>query len=145
MKMKIRRNWLVVPTALAANLLFTTTALADAPVVKIAPNFQPDPIVVQGTSGGAKNSNCGNISSTPSQVIQVTQPLPYLQLRVKTEGQPTLLIEGPGGRFCVLADQFSGGSAQISGFWQPGRYLIYIGERSQARHPYTLSISQTKK
>ncbi|MBE9189428.1 hypothetical protein IQ230_03415 [Gloeocapsopsis crepidinum LEGE 06123] len=141
--MKTRINWLVVSTVLATNLI-ATAAMANAPVVRISPNFQPDPIVVQGTSGGAKNSNCGNIAGAPNQVIQVTKPLPYLQLQVKSEGQPTLLIEGPGGRFCVLADRFSGGSAQISGFWQPGRYSLYIGERSQGRHPYTLSISQKK-
>lgn len=135
-------NWVVVPTVLATQLI-STAALANAPVV-LAPDFQPDPIVMQGTSGGARNSKCGNIPETPSQVIQVTKPLPYLQLQVKSEGQPTLLIEGPGGRFCVLADRFSGGSAQISGFWQPGRYSLYVGERSQQRHPYTLSISQKR-
>lgn len=143
--MKTFTNWLVVPAALALSLTFTNPSRADAPVVKIAPNFQPDPLVVRGTSGGAKNSNCGNIAATPSQVIQVAQPLPYLQLQVKSAGQPTLLIDGPGGRFCVLADRFSGGNAQIAGFWQAGRYSLYVGEISQARHPYTLSISQRKK
>lgn len=143
--MKTFIHWLVVPTALATSLSLTNPSWADAPVVQIAPDFQPDPLVVSGTSGGAQNSNCGNIGATPSQVIQVTQPLPYLQLQVKSAGQPTLLIEGPGGRFCVLADRFSDGNAQIAGFWQPGRYSLYIGERSQARHPYTLSISQRKK
>lgn len=142
--MKTRKDWLVVPTALAISLAITGISLAEVSIVTITPKFQPDPLVVRGTSGGAKSSNCGNIAAIPNQVIQVTESLPYLRLRVQSAGQPTLLIEGPAGRFCVLADRLSGDKPEISGYWQAGKYAIYVGDRAQGKHPYTLSISQQK-
>jgi len=140
--MKTHIDWLIVPTALAISLAVTGATLAEAPVLQINSKFQPDPLVVRGTSGGAKSSNCGNIATSPNQVIQVKEPLPYLRLSVQSAGQPTLLIDGPGGRFCVLADRFSEGKPEISGFWQVGKYSLYVGDRAQGQHPYTLSISQ---
>jgi hypothetical protein len=140
--MKTRTDWLVVPTALAISLTVTGATLAESPVLQINSKFQPDPLVVSGTSGGAKSSDCGNIATAPNQVIRVTESLPYLRLSVQSAGQPTLLINGPGGRFCVLADRFSGGNPEISGFWQAGKYSLYVGDRAQGQHPYTLSISQ---
>lgn len=140
--MKTRKDWLVVPTVLAISLAVTGASLAQAPVVQITPKFQPDPLVVRGTSGGAESSDCGNIAATPSQVIQVTQPLPYLRLTVQSDGQPTLFINGPGGRFCVLGDSYPGGNPEISGYWKAGKYSVYVGDRAQGQHPYTLSISK---
>lgn len=138
-----RTHWLVVPIALAFNLAVTGLTLAETPVLQINPKFQPDPLVVRGTSGGAKGSDCGHIAAKPNQVIQVSESLPYLRMSVESAGQPTLLINGPSGRFCVLADRFSGGKPEISGFWQAGKYSVYVGDRAQGQHPYTLSISQT--
>lgn len=139
--MKTYTNWLIVPVALAIYLATTATSLAEESI-QIAPKFEPDPLVVRGTSGGAKSSNCGNISSTPNQVIQVKESLPYLHLSIESAGQPTLLIEGPAGRFCVLGDASSGSRPEISGYWQAGKYSLYVGDRSQQQHPYTLSISE---
>ena len=141
--MKTRTDWLVVPTALAI-MAVTGISLAQPAVVQITPKFQPDPLVVNGISGGAKSSDCGNIAATPNQVIQVKEPLPYLRLSIKSDGQPTLLIDGPGGRFCVLGDSYPEGNPEISGYWKAGRYSVYVGDRAQGKHPYTLSISQKK-
>jgi hypothetical protein len=143
--MKTRTDWLIVPTALAISLAVTAATLAEVPVLTIEPNFQPDPLVVHGTSGGAKSSDCGNITATPNQVIQVTHSLPYLRLSVQSAGQPTLLIDGPGGRFCVLGDSYAGDHPEIPGYWQAGKYSLYVGDRAQGQHPYTLSISKNKK
>lgn len=135
-------NWLLVPAALAVTLAVTGASLAQSSVLSITPNFKPDPLVVRGTSGGAKSSECGNIATKPNQIIQVTESLPYLRLSVQSAGQPTLLLDGPGGRFCVLADRFSQGNPKISGYWPAGRYSVYVGDRTQGQHPYTLSISK---
>lgn len=140
--MKTRTHRLIVPAVLAINLAVMQATLAEEPVIQINSKFQPDPLVVRGTSGGGKRSDCGNIAAKPNQVIQVKEPLPYLRLTVKSAGQPTLLIQGPGGRFCVLADRYSGGNPEISGYWQAGRYSLYVGDRAQGQHPYTLSVSQ---
>ncbi|PAX53077.1 hypothetical protein [Brunnivagina elsteri] len=145
MKLKTGLPSQLVPTALAMSILLSFANSVGAQQVKISPNFKPDPITLTGKSGGPTKSNCGNISSTPSQVIQVTESLPYLRLTVEGSGQPTLLLDGPGGKFCVLADNYSGGKPEITGFFKAGNYSIHVGELSQAQYNYTLSISQQKK
>lgn len=138
-------NWLVFTSALAVSFAVSAATLAQESVVKITPKSEPDPLVVQGTSGGEKSSDCGNIANAPNQIIQVTESLPFLQMQVQSEGEPTLLIEGPGGRrFCVLADTNAGEKPEISGYWEEGKYSLFVGNRTQGKHPYTLSISQKK-
>jgi len=44
------------------------------------------------------------------------------------------------GRFCVLADRFSEGKPEISGFWQ-GKYSLYVYDRA-GQHPYTLYLKK---
>jgi hypothetical protein len=139
------RLFTVVPAALVMSLVITQAGFAGKPEIQISRNFQPDPLVVKGTSGGTVASNCGNITATPTQVIQITESLPYLRLTVESQGNPTLLINGPGGRFCVLADKYSGGKAELSGYWQAGKYSLHIGNSSQGQQSYTLSISQQNK
>ncbi|NJK39442.1 MAG: hypothetical protein HC835_00030 [Oscillatoriales cyanobacterium RM2_1_1] len=97
------------------------------------------PLSISGTSGGTTNSgDCGYIATTPNHVIDVTEDLTFWQIRVKTAGSPTLLIDGPGGRYCVLPE---GGLLQFSGYGTPGTYKLFIGDRAQGKHPYTLSVS----
>jgi hypothetical protein len=143
--MKTLRLLAIVPIALAMSLVFTEANLAQTPTIEISRNFQPDPLVLNGKSGGTVKSNCGNITTEPNQVIQVTESLPYLRLTVESQGKPTLLINGPGGRFCVMGDSYSGGKPELSGYWQPGKYSLYIGELSQQQSTYNLSISQKNK
>lgn len=135
----------VVPAAVLLSMVFIQPNLAEIPSVAISSKLQSDPLVLNGKSGGTVHSNCGNISTTPNQIIRVKESLPYLRLNVDSPGQPTLLIDGPGGRFCVLADSYSGSKPELSGYWQAGTYSLYIGELSQQQHDYTLSISQQKK
>jgi hypothetical protein len=134
----------VVPATLVMSLMLTEASLAEVPRLQIQPHSS-EPLVVNGISGGKVPSNCGNISDTPHQVIQLNQPLPYLRLTVDSPGQPTLLIDGPGGRFCVLADGYSQSQPEITGYWQAGEYSLYVGELSQNQYNYTLSISQQKR
>lgn len=138
--MKTLTRGLLVPAAAAAFLAVSSAVSSHAQVVPLASNFQPDPNpIASGTSGGATSSDCGFIAAAPNQVIQLSEPFPYLRFRVQGGGQPTLLIEGPGGRFCGLAEP------EISGFWQPGSYNIYVGDRAQGQHAYTLSVTKTPK
>ncbi|MBE8990934.1 hypothetical protein [Nostoc sp. LEGE 12450] len=143
--MKTLRLLAILPISLVMSLVFTEANLAQTPNVQINRTFKPDPLVLNGKSGGTVKSNCGNITTEPSQVIQVTESLPYLRLTVESQGKPTLLIDGPGGRFCVMADSYSGGKPEQSGYWQAGRYSVYVGELSQQQHNYSLSISQQNK
>jgi hypothetical protein len=137
-----------LPTRFLIAPLFTVLLAAIAPqrlhaeVVQLQPQLSNDPIQLQGTSGGLQKSDCGSISEQPSQTLEVSQQFPYLRLRVESAGEPTLLIEGPTGRFCVLADSTAGEQPEMSGLWTVGTYQIYIGDLAGEQHSYTLSISE---
>ncbi len=143
--MKTCRRFIIVPAALVISLALTKPIWAEVSSVPINPKLHSDPLVLNGKSGGSVQSDCGNIPNAPSQIIQVKESLPYLRLTVDSPGQPTLLIDGPGGRFCVLGDRYSETKPELSGFWQAGQYSLYIGELSKRQYNYTLSISQQKK
>ncbi len=143
--MKTYKRFTVVPAALVISLALTKPIFAEVPSVQINPKLQSDPLVLNGKSGGSVPSDCGNIPNAPSQIIQVKQSLPYLRLTVDSPGQPTMLIDGPGGRFCVLADRYSETKPELSGYWQAGQYSLYVGELSKQQYNYTLSISQLRK
>ncbi|MDJ0773328.1 MAG: hypothetical protein QNJ49_07840 [Mastigocoleus sp. MO_167.B18] len=117
---------------------------SSAQIIRVDSKLQPDPLIFNGKSGGNHHSNCGFIAEKPNQIIQIAESLPYLRFTVEGTGKPTLLIEGPGGRFCVLADNYSGDKPEISGYWNPGRYSLHVGDISQGEYNYTLSISQQK-
>ncbi|GAX38013.1 hypothetical protein [Nodularia sp. NIES-3585] len=143
--MKVFRLLTVVPAALVMSLTLTEANLAQVPPLQIQPNSKSEPLILNGTSGGEVASNCGNIANTPNQIIQLTKPLPYLRLTVESAGEPTLRIDGPGGSFCVLSDNYSESNPEITGYYMPGEYKVYVGELSQNQYNYTLSISQQKQ
>jgi hypothetical protein len=142
--MKTLRLFILVPLGLTISLLLTQASFAETSITKIENPLPIDPTNLTGTSGGSKKTDCGNISNTPSQVIDVKEPLSYLQLTVESKGQPTLLIDGPGGRFCVLSND-SDTKPKFSGYWTVGKYSVYVGELSQQKYNYTLSISQQQQ
>lgn len=139
--MKTLKYWMVAPTALA--MLLSSAAGAFSQAVQIAPGFKPDPLIVNGTSGGSVQSQgCGTIRNKPNHVLTLTNNFNYLRIDVQGAGQPTLLIQSPNGTSCVPADNFSGGKIQAPGFWEQGSYSIFIGDLAGGQHPYTLSITQ---
>jgi hypothetical protein len=107
------------------------------------------PIAISGNSGGTKASDCGNLPTQPSQELQVTdrfvQESGYLRLAVEAAGDPTLLIEGPTGRFCILANKDEKKGPEMAGRWLPGTYRVYVGDRKAGSVPYKLSISSGTK
>lgn len=130
--------------ALVPILLAVGATASQAQSLEIGKNITPDPLTLQGQSGGTiKSDNCGFIPDQPSQVINITERINYMRLTVEAEGgQPTLLVDGPDGRFCVLADAVTGDNPAISGVWLQGLYKIYVGDRTGSQSRYTLSVSQ---
>ncbi|MGL4376583.1 MAG: hypothetical protein ACRCT1_09115 [Microcoleaceae cyanobacterium] len=55
-----------------------------------------------------------------------------------------MLVQGPTGRFCVLPDSAGSGIIEMSGFASKGTYSIFVGDRAQGTHPFSLSISPTR-
>jgi hypothetical protein len=124
--------------------LVTSATAAIAATPNQVVNRLSEPVSLQGMSGGTVASDCGSISAQPSQQLQLTQEFAqnsgYLRFVVEGAGDPTLLIEGPTGRFCVLSDRVTNRGPEAVGYWLPGTYKIYVGDRQSQSHPYKLSI-----
>lgn len=132
-----------IVTVTLAMILADAGAIRSQPL-QIAPGF-PEPLRVSGVSGGPNNSGeCGFVAQGPNHVIEVTQDLPYWRIAVQTAGAPSLMIQGPRGRFCVLPANAGAGNVEFSGYGDKGTYVIFVGDRSQGQHPYSLSISQQR-
>ncbi len=132
-----------IVTLALAMILADAGALRSQPL-QIAPGFR-EPLNVSGVSGGPNNSgDCGFVAQGPNQVIEVTQDLPYWRIAVQTAGAPSLMIQGPRGRFCVLPANAAAGNVEFSGYGDKGTYVIFVGDRSQGQHPYSLSITQQR-
>lgn len=104
-------------------------AKADYQSFNLAPGFMPDPQVGTGLSGGTRATNdCGFVDSAnaPDHVVTLTRPFEYLRAHVQADGDVTLLIEGPDGRFC--SDDVNGLMPEISGYWPAGTYSVWIGD-----------------
>jgi hypothetical protein len=139
-----KRWFSAIVTLSLAMILADVGALRSQPL-QIAPGFR-EPLSVSGVSGGPNNSgDCGFVAQGPNQVIEVTQDLPYWRIAVQTAGAPSLMIQGPRGRFCVLPANAAAGNVEFSGYGDKGTYVIFVGDRSQGQHPYSLSISQQRK
>jgi hypothetical protein len=136
-------RWTVVMTGAVVSLVFGAGMTLAAPLVITA--IPTTPTTLQGTSGGSKNTDCGFVGTKPSESIQVSDSFVdasgYLKFEVRSAGDPTLLVEGPTGRFCVLGDRVAGRTPQIAGRWLPGLYRIYVGDRNGQQNPYTLSVT----
>ncbi|WP_427159813.1 hypothetical protein ACQFX9_28150 [Aliinostoc sp. HNIBRCY26] len=134
----------VLTATLVMSVSLTQAIAAQTPTIQVSRNLPSDPLVVNGTSNTTVTSNCGNISSTPNHVIRVTEALPYLRVTAKGTGKPTLLIDGPGGRFCVIAESSTNNEAELSGYWPTGNYSVSVGNISQREYNYTIEISQQR-
>ncbi|MBD2579068.1 hypothetical protein [Oscillatoria sp. FACHB-1406] len=139
--MKLKLNARFVPAALATLVLGSTALPSAAETVALATSPNPS-VVLSGQSGGTVSTpDCGKIAATPNHVLNVTQRINSMNIKVQSSGgQPTLLIDGPDGRFCAVT---AGGQAPtIPGLWMPGQYRIYVGDLSGSSNGYTISISQ---
>ncbi len=134
------------PSALITFWLGGSFLSVSAQTIQVSSNSANDPVIVTGQTGGTVSSqSCGFIRETPNQVLEISQRLDYMRLLVEAEGgQPTLLVDGPDGKFCVLADNLSQDNPVMSGVWPAGLYKVYIGDRGGNPHNFTLSISQQR-
>ncbi|MBE9114653.1 hypothetical protein IQ249_01965 [Lusitaniella coriacea LEGE 07157] len=134
------RNALTSAASIALVLgMGAIASYADTIALRTLPNQQ---VTLSGRSGGSqKTPDCGFVSAAPSHLVNVTERINSMTLRVEaTGGQPTLLIDGPDGRFCATTT--GGNSPEIPGLWMPGLYKISVGDLSGEQHAYSLQISQ---
>ena len=137
--MKTQTRWLAIPTALAI-ALGTASAAFSAPVLISSSSAA---VQLSGTSGGGqKDASCaGFIAAAPNHVVQLSSDA-NLDFTLRSSGQPALLIRSASGQsFCVPADSLSNGTVVIPGLWTKGTYSVFVGDRANGQHPYTLSIA----
>ena len=138
--MKPLHYTLLITTTFATILFGLTTTRSLAQSISVNGQLS-NPITSEVTSGGNVDSgDCGLISDTPQEVIQVTEKMNYMRMTLEgASSNATLLVEGPDGRFCLLPD--SGQEPSLSGVWVSGEYKIYVGDKEGDRDQYTLRLS----
>ena len=135
----------IAKTLVPAVALVLSSVGAIAPVQAAAPiaitNTTPA-VTVDGVSGGSsRDASCGGfVSEVPNHTIEMTEDSDR-KFRVKGNSNTTLLVlNSQGKRFCVQADEFSGGEAELPGRWKKGTYRVYVGNKNQGRSNYQLTI-----
>ena len=134
----------IVKTFIPAVALMLSSVGA-APVQAAAPiviTNTTQAVTVDGTSGGSsRDASCGGfVADVPNHTIEMTEDSDR-KFRVKGNSNTTLLvINSQGKRFCVQADEFSGGEAELPGRWKKGSYRVYVGSKNQGRSNYQLTI-----
>ncbi|MCU0567247.1 MAG: hypothetical protein MUF49_11690 [Oculatellaceae cyanobacterium Prado106] len=146
-----------MPKHLAAALTacFVTTGLlicsavqarADLKTLSLEPGFSTSPEVIQGKSGGLRETaDCGFVKAAdaPDAVITLTQPFTTLRASVQAAGDVTMLIEGPNGRVC--SDDVNGLMPEVTGSAPIGTYRIWIGDyvgQPESGFTYRLTLSE---
>ena len=130
----------------SALIALPQAARADYQSFSLEPGFMPDPAIGTGLSGGGRATNdCGYVdaANAPDHVVTLTRPFQFLRASVEAEGDVTLLITGPEGRYC--SDDANGLMPEVSGFWPAGTYQIWIGDFVDGRsgsHRYELYLSE---
>ncbi len=126
-------------------LVLGLTPLAQAAPTVIGEN-PPATLELQGVSGGVSlMSDCNApLPQQSTQEIQLTDAFTkqsgFLRFSLEAGGAPLLILEGPAGRFCALGNGSAQEQAEVSGYWLPGLYKVYVGDRNHQSGPYKLSI-----
>lgn len=148
------KRWKYAVIALVSGLLTlgvwlgtASIARSDSADITLSPGFSPDPLISTGVSGGAQATpDCGYINAAPNHIVTLTDTFPFLQAKVMSNGDVTLLIEAPTGKR-ICSDDVDGLMPQISGAPAAGSYKIWIGDyltQPESGYDYELSLSQTK-
>lgn len=134
-------------------LAATAMLLGNQPMAKSQPGseaweillshgFLPNPTQSSGLSGGpflakrviarelTPTGLClGYINAQPNHILTLETFFDYLSVKVDSEQDTTLIVQGPGGIWC--SDDVQGHNPEISGQWQAGSYQIWVGSYHQ--------------
>ncbi len=118
---------------------------------QIQPGFQPDPLALEGQSGGQMDvrqtfSQCRGwiASDRPDHQITLTQAFNYLRVEGTADDDTTLVVQGPAGTLC---DDDSAGNRnpRLEGTWPAGTYNVWVGSYNQGRFSrYHLQVTERR-
>ena len=135
-----------LPIPISAQHIATNTTLK--------PQFTPNPLILQGMSGGnlkaievvkteeTATGYCdGYVNSKPNHILVLQNFFEFLKLEVESSKDTTILVQGPGGVWCN-DDSYSTNPA-IEGEWQKGSYQIWIGSyQENSTNNYQIKITE---
>lgn len=148
--MRCNRRQLGLFAATGLSVLMAVLPVSGQTVLR--PRFSPDPQIHRGVTSGStllsnlagaqSNSLCqGYAAAAPNHKIVLSEPFGLLSVKVFPEGGVvSMLVKGPDGTFCRDRRNL-----ELSGAWAAGEYHIWVSSKDGDRHPYRLSISETKQ
>lgn len=114
----------------------------------LGPDFSPDPLVVEGRSGGtvaasSLDPKCkGYVSTQPDHVVVTLAPFSKVRFLVNSAGDTTLVLRRPDGTY-LCNDDGDARNPVLETALVVGRYEILIGSyRQGTRLRYRLGASQ---
>lgn len=154
---KNKNTWinLLMVGGIITNLFNITplTAQEITPKIILDRRFAPDPLVVEGRSGGllaasevvrTEDTNTGYcdgfIHRRPNHILKLQSFFDYLKIEVESREDTTIVVEGPGGVWCN--DDTYSTNPSIEGQWQPGIYKVWIGSyRENVANDYRIRLT----
>lgn len=146
--------------SLLLGLTLPVQAQPDKPIfgtVELRTGFQPDPLEINGISGGSilisslvdtngtPTGNCvGYTEKEPDAGLNLTTPFNHLQIQVQSDSDTTLMVQGPGGVWCN--DDNNSKNPSISGEWLSGYYRVWVGSyQPNIYQPYRIVVTQKRE
>ena len=116
--------------------------------------FAPNPLVLEGMSGGELKATevvqtsetatgyCdGYVNPQPNHILVLQNFFEFLKIEVESSNDTTILVQGPGGVWCN--DDSYNTNPVIEGEWQEGRYQIWIGSyKENSTNDYQIKITE---
>jgi hypothetical protein len=139
------------PVAPTGNVQANATGPSRYAAAQIAPGFQPDPVTLDGQSGGQMDVHntapqCRGwiASDRPDHVITVTQPFAYLRLEGVSSDDTTLVVQGPNGTLCD-DDTAGNRNPRIESAMPAGTYNVWVGSYTEGHFSrYQLQVTERR-
>lgn len=134
-------------------LILGTTLPLSAQPLTLNRNFRPDPIRLEGRTGGSVNlsslaAGCrGFASSQANHVLVLRENFPVLDLlaySTNVNTDLTMLVKGDNGLVLCADDENQRRNPQVSRRLTQGTYQIWVGSNELGRvSQYSLSVSES--
>ncbi|AKF10274.1 hypothetical protein [Sandaracinus amylolyticus] len=123
---------------------FTVTG----PTTSIGPGFAPDPMILAGSAGGPTDASTlsptcrGHVGIIPSHTLQITGPMPQLNVLVRADQDTTLVVRQPDGTYVCNDDSDGLNPAVALTNLAAGSYNVFVGTYAAgASASYTLGLT----
>lgn len=122
--------------------------------IRLRPGSSSAPKILHGTSGTSTSESidastlregcAGHITAQPDHLLFLEKAMPTLVIAVDSgDGDTTLVVRRPDGRFVCDDDGGPGKGGRVSGRFGPGTHRIWVGSYGAIEnHPYRIGFSE---